>query len=97
MWVFHWWKTFNRDVSIRNWALYLQWAKETINNQDVYVDERDWDGNVLRCHGTATITDAAAGYAKWCLYIDTDVAAGTNGLYVNIGSTTSCNFDVITV
>jgi len=67
----------------------------TINSQTVTVLERDSAGNVLRCQGTVTITDGASGYAKGCLYIKTDVAAGTTGLYENVGITTSCNFDAI--
>lgn len=69
---------------------------ETINSQSITVLEKDSDGNVLRCKGTVTVTDGGAGYAKGCLYIDTDVAAGTSGLYVNVWDTTACNFDLVT-
>jgi hypothetical protein len=37
---------------------------ETINSQSITVLEKDASGNVLRCSGTATITDAGAGYAQ---------------------------------
>lgn len=67
----------------------------TINTQAIVVDERDGAGNVRRCHGTVTVLDGGAGFAKGCLYIDTDVADGLQGVYVNIGTTTACNFDVI--
>lgn len=69
---------------------------ETINAQAITILEKDWDGNVLRCKGTVTVTDAGAWYAKGCLYIDTDVAAWTSGLYVNVWTTASCNFDLVT-
>lgn len=53
-------------------------------------------GNILFATGTTVPSDAEAGYAKGCLFIDTDVADGTSGLYVNVGVTTSCNFDLVT-
>lgn len=67
----------------------------TINSQSIRVLERDNAGNVLRCSGTVTITDTGSGYAKGCLYIDTDVGAGTGSVYVNVGTTASCNFDLL--
>lgn len=45
---------------------------------------------------TTVPTDATTGYAKWCLFIDTDVTAWTSGLYVNIWTNTSCNFNLNT-
>lgn len=57
---------------------------------------RDGDNKILWATGTGVPTDATAGYAKGCLFIDTDVAAATTGLYVNIGTTTECDFDAIT-
>lgn len=70
---------------------------KTINSQAITVLQEDADSNVLFATGTVTVTDAGSGYAKGCLYIDTDVAAGTGGLYQNVGSTTSCNFDKVDV
>ena len=55
----------------------------------------DEDGDILYATGTDVPADATAGYAKGCLFIDTDVAAATTGLYVNIGSTAECNFDAV--
>jgi len=71
-------------------------AVETINSQSITVLEKDWDGDILRCKGTVTVTDWGAWYAKGCLYIDTDVAWGTSAVYANVWTTTSCNFDLIT-
>lgn len=68
---------------------------ETINSQSITVLEKDASGNVLRCTGTVTITDAGSGFAKGCLYIKTNVGAGTTGVYENVGTTASCNFDTI--
>lgn len=55
----------------------------------------DEDHNVLYAKGTDVPADTTAGYAKGCLFIDTDVAAGTTGLYVNVGTTDECNFDAV--
>lgn len=46
--------------------------------------------------GTTVPTDAASGYAKGCLFVDTDVASGTTWLYVNVGTSTSCVFKALT-
>jgi len=67
----------------------------TINSQSIRVLQRDADGNVLFATGTATVTNAGSGYAKGCLYIDTDIADGSPALYCNIGTTTSCNFNIL--
>lgn len=56
---------------------------------------KDGDGNALLATGTGVPADDGAGYAKGCLFIDTDVAAGTSGLYVNIGTTAACNFNLV--
>lgn len=55
----------------------------------------DGAGNALLATGTGVPADSGAGYAKGCLFIDTDVAAGTTGLYVNIGTTASCVFKAV--
>ena len=62
---------------------------------DIKVLLRDASEKILIATGTEVPTDATAGYAKGCLYIDTDVATGSTGLYENVGTTTSCNFDQI--
>ena len=64
----------------------------TINSQSIRVYDRDENGNVLRCSGTVTVTDAGSGYAKGCMYIKTDVSTGTSGLYQNVGTSSSCLF-----
>ena len=56
---------------------------------------RDGDNKVLLATGTDVPADSTAGYAKGCLFIDTDVAAGTTGLYVNVGTTTAADFDAV--
>jgi hypothetical protein len=57
---------------------------------------RDPDGNVLFAVGTTVPTDATSGFAKGCLFIDTDVADGTGALYLNKGVSTSAAFTLVT-
>jgi hypothetical protein len=61
----------------------------------IKVLEYDESFNIMRATGTDVPADTTAGYAKGCLFIDTDVAAGTSGLYVNVGTTAECNFDLV--
>ena len=63
----------------------------------VKVLAKDGAGNALLATGETVPTDADAGYAKGCLFIDTNVGAGTSGLYCNIGTTAACNFNLVTV
>lgn len=55
---------------------------------------KDSSGNILLATGTTVPSDGGSGYAKGCLFIDTDVGAGSQGIYSNVGTTTACNFDV---
>lgn len=64
--------------------------------ETITVLQRDPDGNILWATGTTVPTDATSGYAKGCLFIDTDVGAGTTGLNCNKGTKTSCQFTAVT-
>ena len=57
---------------------------------------KDSAGKLLIAQGTTVPSDATNGYAKGCLFIDTDVVSGTSGLYVNVGTSTSCVFKLVT-
>lgn len=74
--------------------LQLLGAVRTINSQSIRVVEEDENGKVTRCRGTVTVTDGGAGYAVGCLYFKTDGSIGSVA-YINEGSTTSCDFNVI--
>jgi len=65
----------------------------TTGNIDVIM--RDKKRKILYAIGTDVPADTTAGYAKGCLFVDTDVAAGTTGLYVNVGTTAECDFDAV--
>lgn len=57
---------------------------------------RDENGDKLFCSGTTVPTDTTTGYAKACLFIDTNVGTGTGSLYLNKGTKTSCVFSLVT-
>lgn len=56
----------------------------------------DDSGNIVLAFGTTVPADASSGYATGCLFIHTDGGAGT-ALYCNEGSSTSSDFDAVTV
>lgn len=55
----------------------------------------DATGLIVLARGTDVPTDATSGYAKGCIFVDTDVVTGSTGLYENVGTSSSCNFDAI--
>lgn len=79
-------KTFNRATKLGGYD-------RTINGISVRVLEYDRSGDVLRCTGTTTPT--GSGYAKGCLFIDTDAATGVKALYENQGTNTSASFNLV--
>ncbi len=62
----------------------------------------DGKGDALLATGTSVPADHLHGYAKGCLFIDTDVAAKTGGLYCNLGDNgvgdthDGCEFTLVT-
>lgn len=58
---------------------------------------RDADSNIVLAQGADIPADTTAGYAKGCLFIDTDGLTGTSGMYENIGTSTSCAFDSLSI
>jgi len=81
-------KQFNR-------ALKKGYDVKTIGAVTVNVTEFDPSGFIKECFGTTVPTAASAGFAKGAIFTDTDVAGGTSGSYVNIGTTSSSNFSLI--
>jgi hypothetical protein len=57
---------------------------------------KDGSGKVLLATGTDVPVDTSTIYAKGCLFIDTDVATGTTGLYCNKGTSSACVFTAVT-
>lgn len=81
--------------AVFNGTLSVAPSTETLGGQTVRVYMRDVSGNAMHVTGTTVPADGQAGFAKGCFFVDTDVAAGTTGLYVNVGTTAACNFDAI--
>lgn len=84
----------NGITSIKTYGAKVSATKAGTSNP-IRVLQKDGSGNVLIATGTEVPTATTAGYAKGCLFIDTNVATGTTGLYENIGTTSSCNFNAI--
>lgn len=57
--------------------------------------QMDSSNKVLLASGTTVPTNGTAGYAKGCVFIQTDTATGLCARYENIGTTASCQFRVI--
>ena len=62
---------------------------------DILVYFRNNIGMIMYATGPDVPADTTAGYAKGCLFVDVNVAAGTTGLYVNVGTDASANFDAV--
>jgi len=67
----------------------------TIGAETFDVLMKDNADDILWATGTTVPTDAGDGFAKGCIFIDTDVTTGSQGVYVNVGTSASCNFDVL--
>jgi len=57
---------------------------------------KDASGNYIWASGTA-VPGAVAGYAKGCIFVDTDSSDHSDLLYANIGDATTANFNLVTV
>lgn len=80
-------KKFNRAIRIGG-------HKRVINSITIQALDYDGDGNILRASGT-TVPTGGAGYAKGCLFMKTDVATGTKGLYENEGTVDAASFNLV--
>jgi hypothetical protein len=76
--------------------LMLEGVRHGINfASDELVLLEDKLGDALLATGTTVPSNTRSGYAKGCLFIDTNVGSGTGGLYCNKGTRTSCIFSLI--
>jgi hypothetical protein len=55
----------------------------------------DTNGKILRCSGLLVPLASTAGYAVGCLFVKTDATAGQRNTYINLGTTTACNFALL--
>jgi len=67
----------------------------TLGGQTIEPIQYDSADDLLLGTCTTVPADTGTGFAKGCILIDTNVAGGTTGMYQNIGTNTSCNFDAI--
>lgn len=75
-------------------AVRLDGFSKKVGTPSVTVLETDSSEMVTRAKGTTVPTDGDAGYAKGCIFVDTDASLGSI-LYLNEGSETSCDFNVV--
>lgn len=83
-------------VKIRN-RVQVDGKSVVVGAETITVFLQDSDGMIMDCAGTTVPTDDTAGYAKGCRFVDTDVADNTSGVYENIGTTTVCEFNAVSV
>jgi hypothetical protein len=83
-------RTMSMDKWLYNFARKQQVSKldiigysTTIGAETFNVLIKDSAGKILLATGTTVPTDGGAGFAKGCIFIDTDVGAGTTGQYIN--------------
>jgi len=81
-------KVFNRAIKIGG-------HERLINDVTVQVLEYDGDSKILLCTGVTVPTADSSGFAKGCLFIKTDAADGTKGLYENQGTTSASDFNLV--
>ena len=81
-------KAFNRGVKLAG-------EQAIIGGNNIKVLEYDVNNHVLKASGTTVPTAASAGFAKGCIFIDTDAATGYGSRYENIGTNLSCTFRLI--
>jgi hypothetical protein len=83
-----------KDASSSLTSLQLMGRSMKLGTSVVSVLEWDSAGNALKVSGATKPADGDAGYAKGCLFVDTDASAGAV-LFVNEGSATSADFNAV--
>lgn len=56
----------------------------------------DNNGDCLFATGLTIPSNGDTGFAKGCIFIQTNVASGTGGVNLNKGTNTSCIFSLVT-
>ena len=84
----------DRFFRIRN-GLQVDGKTSTVNSVSVSIKLIDSNEDILWCSGVTVPTADSSGFAKGCLFIKTDAADGTKGLYENACTRTACDFNKI--
>ena len=85
----------DRQISRLRNGLQVDGRAETVGAESVTVLFKDGNGNIVLASGTTVPTADTAGYAKGALFIKTDAADGTKGLYENQGTTALSDFNLV--
>lgn len=81
-------------AKIFNRALWLGGEVKKVGTPTVRVLDYNNDDKVLRASGATVPTDADTGYAKGCVFIQTDGGVGST-IYINEGTAASADFNAI--
>ena len=84
--------TASRPVSRLRNAERIDGVLRTIGSETVRVFSEDENGNVTSARGSTVPTDATAGYAVGCTFIDAEGGVGAT-TYINEGDEDSCDFN----
>jgi len=85
----------DREITrVRN-GIQIDGRSETINSIALTVLLKDGNGDVVYCTGLTVPTANSVGFAKGCLFVDTNVADGTKALYENQGTSLLSDFNLI--
>lgn len=88
-------EALDRKISeVRN-GLKLHGRSETVGVETINIYLKNEDDNIVLCSGTTVPTADTAGYAKGALFIKTNAADGTKGVYENQGTTAASDFNLI--
>jgi hypothetical protein len=86
--------TTGEDIDLFRGDLKIKGKSRTPDTTAVTAILRDASGNILLATGT-TVPGDETGFAKSCIFIKTDAADGTAGIYENIGTTASSDFNLV--
>lgn len=84
--------TADRPVARLRNAERIDGVLRTIGSETVRVFSEDENGNVTSARGSTVPTDATAGYAIGCTFIDAEGGVGAT-TYINEGTALSCDFN----
>src|SRR3990167_2673115 len=81
-------------AKIINRGILVSGEKKKVGTPVVNIVELDGSSMVTRATGATVPTDADAGYAKGCIFTQTDVVVGST-IYINEGTSASADFNAI--
>jgi hypothetical protein len=82
-------------AKIFNRGLLISGEKKKVGTPIITIVTLDGDNKVTRGYGASIPTDGDAGYAVGCIFAVTTGVVGST-LYINEGSTSSCDFNAVT-